>query len=62
MADSPKREKLVAEIALLRKQQLDSLDNAFFVGWTARATADYEQRADRIELLVIRLAKLDVTP
>ena len=59
MADSAKRARLVAEIALLRKQQLESIENAAFLGWTAEAKADHDKRADRVELLVRRLAERD---
>lgn len=60
MADSPKRARLVAEIAQLRRQQLESTENATFFGWTLEARTDHEKRADRIELLLLQLAKLDV--
>lgn len=62
LADSPKRERLVAEITLLRRQQIDCIENATFFGWTTEAKADHERRADRLEVLVHRLAKLDMTP
>lgn len=62
MADSPKRARLVAEIALLQRQQLDCLENAVFCGWTTEAKADHENREDRIELLLRRLAELGETP
>jgi hypothetical protein len=58
MADSAERANLVAEIFLLRRQQLESIENAAFVGWTVEAQADHDKRADRVELLLHRLAQL----
>ena len=60
MANSPERARVLAEIAILRKQQLESTDSATFFGWTPETKADHEKRADRIKLLVLQLAKLDV--
>ena len=62
MADSPKRTRLLAEMSVLRKQQLESIENAAFFGWTPEAKADHDERADRMELLLSRLAGLDETP
>lgn len=62
MADSPKRARLVAEIDLLQRQQLDCLENAVFCGWTIEGRADHEKRQDRIELLLRRLAELGEKP
>jgi hypothetical protein len=61
MADSPKRPRVVAELAILRKQQIESIENASFVGWNTEGKADHDERADRIELLILQLAKLDKT-
>ena len=61
MADSQNRARLLAEMSLLRKQQLESMENATFCGWTPEATADRDKRADRIQLLLSWLAGLDGT-
>lgn len=61
MAESAERARLVAEISLLRKQQLESIDNASFLGWTAEAKVDHDKRANLIELLSRRLES-DETP
>ena len=61
MADPSKTAGLAAELSLLRKQQLGSIENAIFCGWTPEAKADHEKRADRIELLMLQLAKFDET-
>jgi hypothetical protein len=59
MADSPNRPRVAAELAILRKQQFDSIENASFVGWNVKTMADHDERADRIELLMGQLAKLE---
>jgi hypothetical protein len=56
------RALVVAEISLLRKQQLESLEDSAFCGWTAESEADHEKRSDRMELLLHRLAELDQKP
>jgi hypothetical protein len=61
MADSPKRPRVVAALGILRKHQIESIENAVFFGWTPEGKADHDERADRIELLVLQLAKLDKT-
>ena len=61
MADSEKRASLVAEICLLRRQQSDSIETAGFCGWTPETKAEHDQRADRLELLLPRVAELDQT-
>ena len=62
MADSAKRESFVAEISLLRKQQLESFENGAFFGGTDEAKAAHDKRAGSIKLLLHRLAELDATP
>ena len=62
MANSPKHARLVAEMSLLQKQQLESIDNAAFCGWTAIAKAEHDRRADRLDLLLRQLAELVETP
>jgi len=53
------RAKLVAEIAKLWGQQSDDLAEGMFCGWTVEQEAEHRKRADRLELLVRRLATLD---
>lgn len=62
MAYSNERANVAAEMSLLQKQQLESIKKATFVGWTAEAKADHDKRADRMDLLLGRLAELDKTP
>lgn len=61
MANSPKRARLVAEMSLLRKQQLELIEAAAYFGWTPEAKVDHDKRADRMKLLLRRLAELDET-
>ena len=62
MAKTPNHKRLAAELYILQKQQLESIENATFCGWTPDASAQYNKRADRIELLLSRLAVPDKTP
>ena len=61
MADSPKRTRLLAEMSVLQKQQLESFDAAAFGGWTAVAKREHDRRADRLDLLLRQLAELAET-
>ena len=62
MADSKRRAALVAEICRLQRQQSESVETAIFCGWTLETKAGHDQRADRLELLLPRVAELDQTP
>jgi hypothetical protein len=54
-----KHAKLIAEIAALRKQQLESTENATYLGWTIETRAAHENRADLLERLCLQLTALD---
>jgi hypothetical protein len=61
MAHDNERANLVDEMALLRKQQLESFEDSAFYGWTEEAKTAHDKRSDRIALLCHRLAELDET-
>jgi len=44
--------EIVAELARLRKQRMESLANATFVGWTREEMAVEEGRLERIRALL----------
>jgi len=48
--------KLWAQLAVLRKQQMDASDRAIYLGWTAQTRAEYDSRSDLIGDLLTRLA------
>ncbi|MDP9159781.1 MAG: hypothetical protein M3O09_06065 [Acidobacteriota bacterium] len=48
---TPPREKILAEIAALSKQQLFAMEEANFVGWDAEQRAAFSERSERINLL-----------
>ncbi len=50
---------VVAEIAELRRQQLDDLANEVFCGWTHEQDAVHQKRADRLALLVLELEAIN---
>ena len=52
MAHHIERADVVAEIAVLRKQQFESEIDATYLGWTLKARIAEERRANRIALLV----------
>lgn len=54
-----KRAKLVAEIAKLRKQQLEDIADATFTGWRGEREAEHRKRSDRIEDLLVELQAID---
>jgi hypothetical protein len=58
MAHDNERANVVGEMTLLRKQQLESLENLAFYGWSEEAKPAHDKRADRIALLFHRLAEL----
>jgi hypothetical protein len=61
MAFSAKRKELLAEIAEIRRLQMESNREATFGGWTRKAEAAQEMRADRIAALGRELAVLGET-
>jgi L-arabinose isomerase len=61
MAFSAKRKELLAEIAEIRRLQMESNREATFGGWTRQAEAAQEMRADRIAALGRELAVLGET-
>jgi hypothetical protein len=61
MAFSAKRKELLAEIAEIRRLQMESNREATFGGWTRQAEAAQELRADRIAALGRELAVLGET-
>jgi len=48
--------KLTAQLAVLRKQQIDASDRAIYLGWTAQTLAEYDSRSDLIAEIIARLA------
>ena len=52
MAHRNERADVVAEIALLRKQQFESEIDATYLGWTLKAKIANERRSNRIASLV----------
>ena len=61
MAHRHERADVVAEIAVLRKQQFESEIDATYLGWTLKAMIANERRANRIALLVGVLDDLDAS-
>jgi hypothetical protein len=53
--------KLLAEIKLLRGQQLESLAKATFGAWTAEEEAEHQERAARLARRVAELEALNTT-
>ena len=58
-SDKTKRTRLVAEIAELRKQQLEAVNAAIFRCLTSEQSAAHDLRAERLALLVFELELLD---
>ena len=56
MADSGERAKLATDIARLRKQQVEDMEVATYLGWTDQSSTAHEERATRIELLLLDVA------
>jgi hypothetical protein len=52
MAHRNERADVVAEIAMLRKQQFESEIDATYLGWTLKAKIANERRTNRIASLV----------
>jgi len=51
MESTPRRAELVAEIAELQRQQLESFGVATFAGWTPEQSTAHLNRSDRISAL-----------
>ncbi len=49
------REELLAEVAELSKQQLSTIEDATFVGWTAEHRAAFYKRSNRLQSLLRQL-------
>jgi hypothetical protein len=62
MAPNPSRAELVSELAELHGQQLRSMADATFVGWTSEQLAAHQKRSDRISQLQRDLDARDGTP
>lgn len=59
MAHCNERADVIAEIAMLRKQQFESEIDATYLGWTLKTKIAKERRTSRIALLVGVLDDLD---
>lgn len=58
MKSTNRRAELAAELAKLHEQQMESLTNATFAGWTPDQTAAHQKRSDRILALTSELNAL----
>lgn len=52
--------KIQAELSELSRQQIKAVKDATFLGWEAIEGAAYDERAERIKLLLAQLAVLDL--
>lgn len=59
MASPRTRSEVVTEIAQLRQEQMESIKEAVFVGWTPKEHALQEKRSKRLRLLLVELEALD---
>ena len=59
MAYHDERADVVAEIATLRRQQLECEIDATYLGWTLKASLVRERRSNRISMLVASLDDID---
>jgi hypothetical protein len=59
MPSHAKRAELAAEIAKLRKQQLEDIADATFSGWRGEREAEHRKRSDRIAALLVELQAID---
>jgi hypothetical protein len=65
MADNPAPDVfavLTAELLSLRKQHLEAIADATFLGWTPEAQATQNKRTARMAALIARLDELNRTP
>jgi hypothetical protein len=51
MKSTNRRAELATEITALRQQQIESLRDVTFTGWTPEEKAEHERRKDRIATL-----------
>jgi hypothetical protein len=58
-APDQKHDELVAEIAKLQKEQLKSLADARFGGWSREEEAAHRKRSDRLAFLISELKAED---
>ena len=56
-----RRAELVAELAKLHEQQMESITNATFAGWTSEQNVEHEKRSGRILALTSELNALAST-
>lgn len=61
MESSNRRGELVAELAKLHEQQMESITNATFAGWTQEQKVEHEKRSGRILALSSELNDLTST-
>ena len=62
MADSSRIAQLKDELATLRRQHLEAINAATYIGWTTESIAVHDELADRIEGLISRLSALEKKP
>ena len=61
MADS-RIAQLKDELTTLRRQHHEAIDGATYIGWATESIAVHDERTDRIERLISRLAALEKKP
>jgi hypothetical protein len=61
VAPSNKRSEIYVEIADLQRRQYDSMPSAAFIGSTEERT-EYDRRAERLRVLILDLAALELEP
>lgn len=57
-SNATRRAELTAELTALHEQQIESLREATFTGWTSEEKAEHEQRKDHIAELQSELNAL----
>ena len=56
MVEPTQRALLIAQIATLRREQLESSADSIYLGWTREVEAEYEKRASRIAAMRFQLS------